>query len=415
MGTLSNQDELDAAYLRRTIRPARPRNPSGILQVVDLFCGCGGMTQGLVQAAYEFGWDVNVQLALDVEPNAVDVYNANFGGAETACVEDRFPGELGAPVSDAVAQGFAGELRPHVLLGGPPCQGNSSNNNHTRRTDDRNELYVRMARAADVLKPDVVVIENVPEVIHGKGRVVDRAKADLERQRYSVDCRVLKLTAFGVPQMRQRHVLVASRLPNLSPAMILSAAEHQGKRTVGWAIGDLVDREDAPGLDSHGRPIQRTKERIDYLFDHELYRLPDSERPDCHRLKDHSYVSVYGRMDWDQPAQTITTGFTCMGQGCYVHPKVRRTITPREAARLQTFPDFFEFGTKTRTHLAKLIGNAVPPALTAAIGRVVIPFLECGQGRSNPADSTTVSPAPSSLLPRAETAAPSGQASTSPR
>ena len=88
-------------------------------------------------------------------------------------------------------------------------------------------------------------------------------------------------------------------------------------------------------------------------------------RPDCHRLKEHSYKSVYGRMYWEQPAQTITSGFTSMGQGRFVHPKAKRTITPHEAARLQFIPDFFSFGdTIRRTSLAEIIGNAVPTKLT---------------------------------------------------
>ncbi len=96
-----------------------------------------------------------------------------------------------------------------------------------------------------------------------------------------------------------------------------------------------------------------------------IHDLPDRLHPACHRLKEHSYHSVYGRLFWDKPAQTITSGFGCMGQGRYVHPKEPRTITPHEAARLQFIPDFFQFGSDVpRTVLAEMIANAVPLKLT---------------------------------------------------
>ena len=135
-----------------------------------------------------------------------------------------------------------------------------------------------------------------------------------------------------------------------------------------WAIGDLAHVSTDTSFDCSPRLSSDTSERIDFLFDNELHDLPDSERPDCHRLKQHSYVSVYGRMHADRPAQTITTGVGIMGRGRYVHPTERRTITPHEAARIQFFPDFFDFGAAGRTLLQKTIGNAVPPKMGYALG-----------------------------------------------
>jgi DNA (cytosine-5)-methyltransferase 1 len=109
---------------------------------------------------------------------------------------------------------------------------------------------------------------------------------------------------------------------------------------------------------------ETNKLRIDYLFDHDLHELPDHVRPDCHRLKKHSYNSVYGRMRWDEVAPTITTGFGSTGQGRFVHPLRRRTLTPHEAARIQFIPDFFDFGNSQRRQLQEMIGNAVPPKLS---------------------------------------------------
>src|SRR5262249_42014582 len=111
-------------------------------------------------------------------------------------------------------------------------------------------------------------------------------------------------------------------------------------------------------------PSELNSKRIAWLFSHGKFDLPNSQRPKCHREKPHSYNSVYGRLRWNLPAQTITTGFGSMGQGRYVHPSRHRTITPHEAARLQCLPDFFVFdAVVSRGAWADLIGNAVPPFL----------------------------------------------------
>ena len=108
------------------------------------------------------------------------------------------------------------------------------------------------------------------------------------------------------------------------------------------------------------------QERIEWLFDNDLWDLPDEKRPDCHK-GGHTYPSVYGRMYWDKPAQTITTGFMTIGRGRYIHPSQRRVLTPREAARLQGFPDNFVFlpngAVPSKSSLSKWIGDAVPTQL----------------------------------------------------
>lgn len=133
-------------------------------------------------------------------------------------------------------------------------------------------------------------------------------------------------------------------------------------RTMGWAIGDLLDKYDVNSVfDSAAIHSPANQKRIHYLFKNDLYELPDEQRPDCHRLKSHTYPAVYGRMHWDRPSPTLTGGFACCGRGRFVHPLRERTLTPHEAARIQYFPDFFDFGGMTRTGLARAIGNAVPP------------------------------------------------------
>jgi DNA (cytosine-5)-methyltransferase 1 len=137
---------------------------------------------------------------------------------------------------------------------------------------------------------------------------------------------------------------------------------------VASVLGDLLDIEPGSEFDKPSSISAANAKRIEYLFRFDRHDLPDSRRPKCHRLKSHTYRSVYGRMFWDRPAQTVTSGFTCMGQGRFVHPKRKRTLTPHEAARLQFLPDFFRFdGELPRTALAEMIANAVPPKLTYVV------------------------------------------------
>ena len=133
------------------------------------------------------------------------------------------------------------------------------------------------------------------------------------------------------------------------------------------AIGDIGVRPGSGLYDTAAQHSAVNERRIDFLFNNQLWELPNEQRPDCHRLKPHSYVSVYGRMHGDRPAPTITSGFGSTGQGRFVHPEERRTLTPHEAARLQGFPDWFTFsGVSKRGALQKMIGNAVPSRLAYA-------------------------------------------------
>jgi DNA (cytosine-5)-methyltransferase 1 len=140
---------------------------------------------------------------------------------------------------------------------------------------------------------------------------------------------------------------------------------------VSWAIGDLLSCPQNTLMDTPASLTEVNRARVDYLFDNDMYDLPDDQRPDCHKGGT-SYRSVYGRMQWDQPSQTITTGFNTTGRGRYIHPLRRTVITPREAARLQGFPDWFSFAPSSfpvrRNNLAKWIGDAVHPLLGYAAG-----------------------------------------------
>jgi DNA (cytosine-5)-methyltransferase 1 len=251
-----------------------------------------------------------------------------------------------------------------LAFAGPPCQGHSDLNNHSRRNDPKNGLYERVARFAEIVRPRHVVVENVPTVLHDRGGVVERTAQHLRLCGYRLDHAIVEISKLGVAQRRRRHILVASLERDFSVSNCLAGYLRQAQ-PVGSVIQDLLDTESIQSFDKPATIGAENLKRIAHLFRFDQYELPDSLRPRCHRFNKHSYRSVYGRMFWDQPAQTVTSGFTCMGQGRFVHPKRRRTLTPHEAARLQFLPDFFRFGEDLpRTALCEMIANAVPPKVT---------------------------------------------------
>ncbi|WP_449407121.1 DNA cytosine methyltransferase [Microbacterium maritypicum] len=357
-----------APSLRAKIRPNFAAGDAP-LRVVDLFAGCGGLTLGIAQSAKQAGHGIDVRLAVDFEQTAVDVYKANFPAANavTASVEDFFDGELGDAPTEREIRTRAAVGETEILVGGPPCQGHSNLNNKTRRNDPKNRLYLRMARAAEILEPTFVVIENVPSVRLDTAGVVQTTYEHLETLGYTVAAATISLHALGVAQKRKRHVILATKAAGIDPAEVLAALAGRTDDPsfdLAWAIRDLEKIASPAGYDIPSAPTKTNLARIQYLFEHDLTDLPNEQRPVCHQNATHSYKSMYGRLAWGEPAQTITSGFGSMGQGRYVHPGQMRTLTAHEAARIQGFPDYFRFTAVTgRGALATMIGNAVPPAL----------------------------------------------------
>lgn len=362
----------DLAFLRSD-SPAEPDTPSAECRVplVDLFSGVGGLSLGLHEAAKFMGLRPYSALAIDSDEQALDCYRDNFAGTELCAsdVRDYFRSDFDDRLSREERSLRAKVPTGAILAGGPPCQGHSDLNNSTRRDDPKNSLYFVMARAARVLEPDAVVIENVPAVVHDRGGVVAMTREALESLGYGVSEHVFDFLKLGVAQSRKRHLMIACKTP-VEDGMERIAAAQMPTRSIEWAIGDLANLTSRESLiDQVAKPNGTTQRRIDFLFDNDIYDLPNSERPACHRLKKHSYSSIYGRLRWDSPAQTITRGFYCMCMGRYVHPSEPRTLTAHEAARLQFFPDWFRFDSaRTRTRLATMIGNAVPSKLGYLVG-----------------------------------------------
>lgn len=347
------------------------------LRVFDAFSGSGGLSLGACMAIEAAGFNAHHVAAIDTDSSALAIHQFNFGtnsiiaDSVSRMVDYHVLGqeedaEFGYDPELLAADVFP-EMTADIFLAGPPCQGHSNLNNHTRRDDPRNQLYVTSVALGLALQAKCIVIENVPTVLNDKSNVVGTAEALLKRAGYSVACQTLRADELGAAQRRARFFLIATKSGDASEAFEAVTSELAAPAmALSWAIDDLLDTSANGLMNTPAAPSPITLERINYLFDNDLHDLPNDQRPDCHK-NGHSYPSVYGRMYWDKPAQTITTGFNAAGQGRYVHPKRRRVITPREAARIQGFPDWFQFTPEgmdvRRKDLAKWIGDAVHPIL----------------------------------------------------
>ena len=361
------------------------RAPGGApkLTVVDLFSGVGSLSWGAAEAARALGFEADLVLAIDSEPAALTVYDESLRPRMTAtrCLDLKASlagvGPDALPAEQALLRDVPNDI--DVLVAGPPCQGHSRLNNHSRHDDPRNDLYGTVARFAELRRPKLIIIENVDTITADARCSSETTRLRLLQSGYQADQGTVQLNRLGVPQTRKRHVLVATRSdqPSVNVDAVLKAyaVRRPEHRTVDWAITDLSNASTDEIFDSASRAGTDNTKRMAYLHAAaHRFDLPDHARPPCHRvpkvdkngnLTQHTYRSMYGRMHPDRPAQTVTSGFGSMGQGRYVHPRVPRTITPHEAARLQFLGDFFDFSSVTsRGVLAKMIGNVAPMKLS---------------------------------------------------
>lgn len=370
---------------------------------IDLFCGAGGLSHGLEQAGFR------VALGLDFDKHALATFSANHDGkALLADVRE---------VSGKDILKAAGVEKIDLLAGGPSCQGFST---HGKRLvdDPRNFLYKEFLRLVEELQPSTVLMENVKGlVISGKGAFKRQVIESFESLAYQVDGRLLLAADYGVPQRRERVIFLASRLGSsikfpdpthdTPDALSVQAGHLQPHLTVHDAIGDLpqigdnsqveplpyprmkrTEYQDAmrngatklwnhrsrpvselarsiitqlgPGQGLRSIPIDRLPARF-----HKMRRISSGElRRDC--------TTLYHRLSPTLPSYTITCYFTNVSSGAFTHPLEDRAITPREAARLQSFPDTFRF---VGASIPRQIGNAVPPILGRIMGEAVLSHL----------------------------------------
>lgn len=332
---------------------------------VDLFCGAGGLTHGFKLEG------LPVIAGIDLDPACRFPYTANNGGA-------RFLERDISKVTVDELKGLFGNAELTVLAGCAPCQPFST---YAQRyeldgKDGKWGLLYQFARLAQGSMPDVITMENVPTV--AKHEVFHDFVDTLERLGYKVWYDVVDSSRYGVPQMRRRMVLLASKHGDIQ----MIAPTHVKPRTVKQAIGHLRPLsagESAPRDKLHVTSTlsEKNLKRIKVSKPGGTWRdWPNDLIADCHRAESgRTYPGVYGRMEWDKPAPTMTTQCYGFGNGRFGHPEQDRAISLREAAILQSFPRDYAFipadGEVSFKVLGRLIGNAVPVDLGRAIARSI--------------------------------------------
>ena len=358
------------------------------LTAIDLFCGAGGLSDGFRQAGFK------ILAGNDIMPSA----GATFRSTHSDSIFYSNPAsELSARQIFSDTGLKKGDL--DCLIGGPPCQGFSVYNHRRGLHDPRSHLFRDFLSLVNRLQPKWVVIENVTGIFSaGGGKAVEDIIEALDDLNYQADVRILKAEEYGVPQVRRRAFFVANRLGVKNPFPIPSHGEDLLPLvTVKDAIYDLPqldNGEDLGDLEYLSYPISKFQKEMrknsTYVTCHAAARLgtinvermkyipPGGSWRDIpydllpagmKRAKRSDHTKRYGRLEWGGLASTILTKCD-VHWGAYIHPEQDRSITVREAARLQSFPDTFIFsGSRTEQYVQ--VGNAVPPLLGKAIAQSI--------------------------------------------
>lgn len=368
----------------------------------DLFCGAGGLSLGLQKAGFE------VVLGVDNDPASLETHRAYFRGL--AMMADLYDQDQVESLGELVR-----DLGIQLVAGGPPCQpfsraGRNAVRDLVRRgkreeRDLRRDLWQAFLRVIAIARPAAVLMENVPDMALDREMAILRTMSEaLEEIGYRVDYRLIDTFRYGVPQMRQRLILVATR------GRVFDWPEPGGELvTVDNAIADLPPVEGgwrpeggAEGWTPYTGPVtsfqRRAREGVipdqnDRIYDHitrpvraddaEAFASMDSttkysELADEHkRYREDIFNDKYKRLDGADLSRTITAHIAKDGYW-YIHPYQDRTLTVREAARLQTFPDWFRFA-GAPSQAFRQIGNAVPPALAESLGVQLLAALKSGE------------------------------------
>ena len=343
------------------------------IKVVDLFCGIGGLTNGLQQAGLSvvagFDFDESCKFAYEANNNAV-FFHKDVLSLSSVEVNRHFENS---------------EVK--VLVGCAPCQPFSSYSyKHNSLEENKWKLLYEFARLIRETNPDIVSMENVPQLLNfKKAPVFQDFVTNLREIGYYVSYKLIFAPDYGVPQKRKRLILLASKLGDIE--IIPPTHTKSQYITVRDAIGQL------PYLEHGGIDGVDFVHKASKLSDLNIQRLKLSKPGsswkydwneelllECHKNPSgKTYGSVYGRMQWDAPSPTMTTFCTGIGNGRFGHPEQNRAISLREAAILQSFPITYKFAESKETMkhsiIAKQIGNAVPPALGKVIGLSIIKHL----------------------------------------
>ncbi|MCH9779922.1 MAG: DNA cytosine methyltransferase [Alphaproteobacteria bacterium] len=337
------------------------------VQAIDLFCGAGGLTRGLSEAG------IDVRLGVDTDPACAFPYETNNRRA-------KFLHKSVADISGKELEQYFSKDSWTLLAGCAPCQTFSSYNRKKPSFDDPKwRMLDHFKRLINELSPDFVTMENVPRL---KARSVYKDFcANLESQNYKIWAEVVDCTKYGIAQTRQRLVLLASR--HFDPSFLSQEEFGQPLRTVRDVIYGLTEisagaTDPKDSLHSAASLSDINIQRMHAAKPGKTWRdWPDEIIADCHKHpKGREYLSVYGRMEWDKPAPTLTTNYYSFGTGRFGHPEQHRALSLREGALIQGFPADYEFvpqgALPVRKTIGRMVGNAVPVPLGKAIGQSLL-------------------------------------------
>ena len=342
-----------------------PRRMKGPIRVFDFFSGCGGTSAGLRDAGME------VVFALDVDTDAAATFKKNF---PDAIFFERDVTRLRADsIKKLVEKDRTG---PVLFCGCAPCQPFSQQNGSRRKKDARIPLLAHFGRFVKYHEPDFVLVENVPglqNISEADGPLPGFLRL-LRQMKYSVTMETIDCCDYGVPQKRKRFVLLASKLGTLTlpPKSHGPGTTNPSYSTVGeWILGmpEIAAGETCTSVKNH-RAASLSPLNVARILATPVgggrQDWPAKLRLKCH--KDHDgHTDVYGRLRVDLPASALTTRCISLSNGRFGHPTQARAISVREAAKLQTFDDEFEF-VGSLNSMARQIGNAVPVLLAKRLG-----------------------------------------------
>lgn len=341
--------------------------------VVDLFCGVGGLSHGLKQGG------LNIIAGFDIDKTCEYAYTHNNGA-------QFFDTDISKVTKEQVLSLF-GDSKIKVLAGCAPCQPFSSYAFKNKKKDpNKYDLLYQFGRLVEEVQPDIVTMENVPQIASFSLKNVLQDFVDLlENNHYHCSVKVVYCPDYGIPQTRKRLVLLASKFGDIK--LISPTHSKDNYVTVKDVIGDLPPLE--AGETSDTDPLHRAKslsplnmQRIMHTpYGGSWKDWPKELMLECHKSQNgSSFGSVYGRMRWEKPAPTMTTQCTGLGNGRFGHPEQNRAITAREAALIQTFPQEYKFFADEEhvsiVKASRYIGNAVPPQLGFVIAQSIIRHIE---------------------------------------